>query len=284
LISGPRDSIGAITFPSNNKVVKGIGGNHIDDSNITDDGSTITLGSNTTVSGNITVTGTVDGRDVAADGTKLDGIDDNANNYTHPTHPGDDFSIDTGALTGATVISDLDINVTTDTLGHVTDANATVSTRALTAGDLGLGSGDDVTFGSVRVDDATASTSKTTGALIVDGGTGISLDLYVGGDVVAYASSDERLKKNIEIISKPIEKVQALKGVTWVWKDEASEAQKDTPALGVIAQDVETVLPPLEDTRENGYKAVDYGKLTGLLIEAIKDQQKQIDELKSKLG
>lgn len=59
------------------------------------------------------------------------------NNYIHPTHPGDDINIDTGALTGATVISDLDFNVTTDGLGHVTDANATIATRALTLGDLG---------------------------------------------------------------------------------------------------------------------------------------------------
>ena len=57
--------------------------------------------------------------------------------YTHPTHPGDDLSVDTGALTGATVISDLDFNVTTDTLGHVTDANATVATRTLTAANIG---------------------------------------------------------------------------------------------------------------------------------------------------
>lgn len=59
------------------------------------------------------------------------------NNYTHPTHPGDDFSVDTGALTGAVVVSDIDINVTTDTLGHVTDANGVVSTRSLTAADIG---------------------------------------------------------------------------------------------------------------------------------------------------
>ena len=62
----------------------------------------------------------------------------NANNYSHPTHAGDDISIDTGALTGATVISDLDFNVTTDGLGHVTDANGTVSTRTLTAANLGI--------------------------------------------------------------------------------------------------------------------------------------------------
>jgi hypothetical protein len=57
--------------------------------------------------------------------------------YTHPTHPGDDINIDTGALSGAVVISDLDFNITTDTLGHVTDANGTIATRTLTLANLG---------------------------------------------------------------------------------------------------------------------------------------------------
>jgi hypothetical protein len=60
-----------------------------------------------------------------------------ANNYSHPSYNGDDFSLDTGALSGATVVSDIDINVTTDTSGHVTDANGTVSTRTLTLANLG---------------------------------------------------------------------------------------------------------------------------------------------------
>ena len=63
--------------------------------------------------------------------TKLDGIAASANNYTHPSYNGDDFSVDTGALTGFNVVSDIDINVTTDALGHVTDANGSVATRAL---------------------------------------------------------------------------------------------------------------------------------------------------------
>ena len=54
--------------------------------------------------------------------------------------------------------------------------------------------------------------------------------------------------------------------------------------MGVIAQDVEKVLPQLVKDRDNGYKGVDYDKIVGLLIESIKDQQKQIDELKSKLS
>ena len=69
---------------------------------------------------------------IASDGTIA-----GAAQYTHPTHDGDDAAIDTGALSGATVISDLDLNITTDTLGHVTDANATVATRNLTLANLG---------------------------------------------------------------------------------------------------------------------------------------------------
>ena len=89
------------------------------------------------MTGAITTNSTFDGRDVATDGTKLDGIATSANNYTHPSHAGDDINIDTGALSGATVISDLDFNVTTDTLGHVTDANATIATRNITLANLG---------------------------------------------------------------------------------------------------------------------------------------------------
>ena len=143
---------------------------------------------------------------------------------------------------------------------------------------------NDTATGIISITNSTASTSKTTGALKVTGGVGISGALNVGGDVVAYASSDERLKDNIELISNPIEKVQSLKGVTWNWNDNADELQQSLPNVGVIAQDVEKVLPQLVTDRDNGFKGVDYAKLTGLLIEAIKDQQKQIDELKSKLS
>ncbi|MGY8867262.1 MAG: beta strand repeat-containing protein, partial [Methylophagaceae bacterium] len=77
---------------------------------------------------------------------KLDGIASSANNYVLPTNfAGDDFSLDTGALTGATVISDIDINITTDTSGRVSDANGTVATRTLTLANLGYTGDTDAT-------------------------------------------------------------------------------------------------------------------------------------------
>ena len=104
--------------------------------------------------------------------------------------------------------------------------------------------------------------------------------IRVAGDIVAYYSSDKRYKENIKPIESPIEKVKAISGVTFEW-NEKSHKETGKKDVGVIAQEVEEVLPEIVQTRDNGYKAVDYQKLTAVLIEAVKDQQKQIDELKS---
>ena len=61
----------------------------------------------------------------------------NANNYVHPSYNGDDLSIDTGVMGGATVISDLNFAVTTDTQGHVSYAGGFANTRTMTLADLG---------------------------------------------------------------------------------------------------------------------------------------------------
>ena len=164
----------------------------------------------------------------------------------------------------------------------VTNLNAD-KLDGLTSGDFLRSNADDSASGVITLTNTTATNATDVGALVVQGGVGIGGALNVAGDVVAYASSDERLKDNIELISNPIEKVQSLKGVTWDWNDNADELQQSLPNVGVIAQDVEKVLPELVTDRDNGYKGVDYAKLTGLLIEAIKEQQKEINDLKSKI-
>ncbi len=75
-----------------------------------------------------------------------------------------------------------------------------------------------------------------------------------------------------------------MNGVTWDWNSNADELQQSLPNVGVIAQEVEEVLPQLVHDKENGFKAVDYARLTGLLIEAVKEQQTQIQELKELLN
>lgn len=167
------------------------------------------------VTGPITTTSTFDGRDVGADGAKLDGIEagatadqtnaqiktayetnantnefsdaektklagiaTSANNYTHPAHPGDDINVDTGALTGATVVSDIDINVTTDTSGHVTDANGSVATRTLTLANLGYTGATNanyITNNNQLTNGAGYITSYTNTTYSADGNYGMTL-------------------------------------------------------------------------------------------------------------
>ncbi|MCF7835729.1 MAG: tail fiber domain-containing protein [Candidatus Marinimicrobia bacterium] len=92
-------------------------------------------------------------------------------------------------------------------------------------------------------------------------------------------SSDIRLKKDITKLDNSLEKILQLEGVSFKWKD--SEIQGDKTNLGLIAQDVEKVYPELVITdEETGLKSVQYGNLIAPLIEAVKEQQKQIEELK----
>ena len=102
------------------------------------------------------------------------------------------------------------------------------------------------------------------------------------GDVVAYATSDERLKDNIQLISNPTEKVNQLRGVEFDWKDGMPKAGQHD--YGVIAQDVQKVLPELVKESHTGYLSVDYDKIIGLLIEVVKEQEKRIKELENKVG
>jgi hypothetical protein len=108
----------------------------------------------------------------------------NANNYVHPSHPGDDISIDTTALTGATVISDLDFNITTDTDGHVIDANGTVATRNLTLADLGYSGATNATANAGTV----TSVSSGTG-ISVTGTSTVNPTVNVSGDLGTIASA-----------------------------------------------------------------------------------------------
>lgn len=101
------------------------------------------------------------------------------------------------------------------------------------------------------------------------------------GDVVAYSSSDARLKENLEVIPNALDKVQALSGYTFDWNDKQDAYEVGKRDVGVIAQDVEAVLPEVVVDRElTGYKAVNYEKLVPLLIEAIKELKAEVETLK----
>ena len=110
--------------------------------------------------------------------------------------------------------------------------------------------------------------------------TGTSVN--VAGDVVAYASSDIRFKNNITPITNALDKLSKIGGYTFEW-NEISHKETGKKDIGVVAQEVEEILPEIVQTRSNGYKAVDYQKLTALLIESVKEQQVIINDLKTRI-
>ena len=112
--------------------------------------------------------------------------------------------------------------------------------------------------------------------------------LTVNGNILAYGSvtpSDIRYKKNITPVNNALKKIMSLSGYYYSFKtDEYPDMGFETKnQIGVIAQDVEKVLPEVVYTMPNGYKAVDYPKLIPLLIEGMKDQQKMIEKQQTQI-
>ena len=95
---------------------------------------------------------------------------------------------------------------------------------------------------------------------------------------VFNATSDATLKTNIVPIENPLAILEKITGVSFDWRDNEGSAE------GVLAQDVEQVLPNAVSTDEKGKKSVSYNNLVGVLIEAVKGQQEQINKLKDKLN
>lgn len=87
--------------------------------------------------------------------------------------------------------------------------------------------------------------------------------------------SDFNKKKEIETIKHAVEMVSNLRGVTFKWKD------NDQKSMGLIAQEVEPIVPEVVITNEFGDKSITYGSLVGLLVESIKELKTEIDEIKS---
>lgn len=101
----------------------------------------------------------------------------------------------------------------------------------------------------------------------------VSGTIRATGDVIAF--SDIRVKENIKTIDNALDKVKKLRGV------EYNKIDSSEKSIGVIAQEIQEVIPEVVREDDQGMKSVAYGNITAVLIEAIKEQQKQIDELKS---
>ena len=104
----------------------------------------------------------------------------------------------------------------------------------------------------------------------------VSGELRATGDVIAFYSSDARFKDNVTKIPNALDKINQIGGYEYDWNDKQTSYEGHD--VGVIAQEIEKILPELVTTRDNGYKAVKYEKLVALLIEGIKELQQKIND------
>jgi hypothetical protein len=157
-----------------------------------------------------------------------------------------------------------------------TDATSTATGTVIVDG--GLGVAKSIYAASANVNGGAASTSQTTGALVVTGGLGLSGDLYCQS---TYNMSDERLKKNIEVLDGALEQVCAMRGCSFQW-NERMPGLENVPSVGVIAQDILRQAPLcVTQNHETDLYAVEYTKLVPYLIESIKTLKRRCDELEA---
>lgn len=137
--------------------------------------------------------------------------------------------------------------------------------------------------GSQVTDDGGAGAG--TGGAKVAGYFDNSRNLHVTQDIIAFSTSDERQKDNVQLIDNPTQKIAKLDGVTFTWSEDGPSWVDDRDSredVGLLAQQVEQVIPEAVTTRDDGYKAVDYKRVIPLLVESIKELTSRVEELESR--
>lgn len=229
-------------------------------------GGTTIIDNSGEISANV---GNIDGRDIAADGAKLDGIEAGAT-----------ADQTTAELVAAIADTDVQFNSVElgDTAGPILsqERDQNLKVQGSSSTDTGItgygadGSWNFQIYGSNGQQGFLRSNWGAWGAYCDTSGNWTAT-----GNVTAY--SDETLKDNIVTIENPLEKLNAIRGVTY----NRNDIEGNPRHTGVIAQEVEKVLPEVVQTSDEGIKTVAYGNMVGLLIEAIKELKQEIEELKN---
>ena len=206
----------------------------------------------------------------------------------------DDITLSGGTGISIARTSASEITITNDS----TNTNSFATGGSLSSGTLTITGNSG--FSSFTVDGFSTATNQTRSSLSIDtgdsvqfGGLGAGTSAASGevratGEITAFYSSDIALKENINPIENALSKVMSLGGYNYDWKDSYVKDRGGIDGyfvrksdVGVLAHEIEKVVPEAHATREDGTGAVRYEKIVPLLIEAIKDLNKEIKELKN---
>jgi len=178
-------------------------------------------------------------------------------------------------------------------VSNSTDSTLATNGAVVVTGGVGIGgavniTGDEKIAGKLYVNNTTQSTSTSTGSIITTGGLGVAKDVYVGGnfnvdgDLVingVFQTSDQTLKTDILPIDNALNKILNINGVYFNWIDK--EKYNDRHQVGFLAQNIENVVPELVLQMDNGIKTVNYNQMVAVLVEAMKEQNNIINQLKA---
>jgi len=137
---------------------------------------------------------------------------------------------------------------------------------------------------SLRIGSNNATVSNTTHGTLANTTHVIADNIFARDDLQASYSSDRELKNNLTIIDTPVDKIKSIRGYQWIWNDKIGDQRVGTTEYGVVAQEVEQILPGAVSINSKGYKSVNYNHLSAVVIEAIRDLADKQDALATRLS
>ena len=215
-------------------------------------------------------------------------VANNSHSHTIANVTGLQTALDAGFVSASASNDTITFTTAGGTTSSVSISDAVLSTEQVQDIIGGMVSGNSETNIAVTYNDSTGKLNFSATGTAYTAGTNLSLSgsqfsvvasPTFSGTVTAVnfnATSDERLKENVETIADAGSKVAALRGVNFDWKATGEKT------MGVIAQEVEAVIPEVVATDDEGMKSVDYQAMVGLLIEAVKELQEKVDAHEAK--
>jgi hypothetical protein len=189
-------------------------------------------------------------------------------------------------------------NGSTGSAGQVLTSSGTANAYWAAAGATVAGSNTQIQYNNSGTLGASSGLTfdNTTNAVSISGGLGVGTtasstagEIRATNNITAYYSSDARLKENVRPITNALEDLLKLRGVRFDWTDDFIQKSGGEDGyfirkqdVGIIAQELEAVLPELVIDRQDGFKAVKYDRIVALLIEAVKELKAEVDLLKQK--